>query len=197
MINGGFRRGNAPSDSIRWLNERGTEFGNELQSEITKRMRDLTKQLQHKLNDDIADGPVAFTKRALFFNFISRSDGSRINQIIVRGNQAAYLRNVITDSTDLIEKFIPTSSAKLNKQGNISGLKAGIANKKLVVVAEKGKKYLIDTTKKKKKRDKRVVGVREKKRRQMVFDFFKEAEDGAKLILSDVKGQFRITRRIE
>ncbi|USL60367.1 hypothetical protein IAQ00_13605 [Pantoea ananatis] len=116
---------------------------------------------------------------------------------MVRGDQAAYLRDVVTDSSALIDKIIPTSSAKLSKQGNISGLKAGINNKKYAVVQEKGKKYLIDTTKKKNKRDKRVIGVKESKRRKMVFDFFKEAEDGAMIILSDVKGQFKITKRIE
>ncbi|WP_342606386.1 hypothetical protein [Pantoea agglomerans] len=70
---------------------------------------------------------------------------------------------------EVFDKMIPTQSAKLNKQGNIKGLKAGIGSNKLVVVEEKGKKYLIDTTKKKKKRDQRVVAVREKKRRSMVF----------------------------
>lgn len=197
MINGCFKQGKTPGDAITWLNKQGTEYGNELQSEISRRMRELSNQLQEKLNTNIAGGPVSFTGRALFFNYIERGDGTRIYQIIVRGDQAAYLRDVVTDSSALIDKIIPTSSAKLSKQGNISGLKAGINNKKYAVVQEKGKKYLIDTTKKKNKRDKRVIGVKESKRRKMVFDFFKEAEDGAMIILSDVKGQFKITKRIE
>jgi len=55
---------------------------------------------------------------------------------------------------------------------------------------------LIDTTKKKKNRDKRIIAVREEKQRKMVFDFFQEAEDGAKLILSSINGTFTFTKRI-
>lgn len=192
----GWVQGNSPQAASTWLNNQGQAIIINVQSEISKRMRTLTAQLQKELNQDIAGGPVPFTSRALFFNFIVKSDGSRTNQIIVRGNQAAYLRTVLTDVNEVFDKMIPTQSAKLNKQGNITGLKAGIGNKKLIVVEEKGKKYLIDTTKKKKKRDQRVVAVREKKRRSMVFDFFKNAEDGAKLILTDVSGTYTFTRRI-
>ncbi|KNC14322.1 hypothetical protein AC790_08990 [Pantoea sp. RIT-PI-b] len=192
----GWVRGNSPQAVSTWLNNQGRAIIINVQSEISKRMRTLTAQLQKELNKDIAGGPVPFTSRALFFNFIIKSNGSRTNQIIVRGDQAAYLRTVLTDMNEVFDKMIPTQSAKLNKQGNITGLKAGIGSKKLVVVEEKGKKYLIDTTKKKKKRDQRVVAVREKKRRSMVFDFFQKAEDGAKLILSDVSGTYTFTRRI-
>lgn len=196
MINGRFKPGNTPQDAGTWLNNSGSTYIMGMQSEISKRMRELTKQLQQELNKDIAGGPVAFTNRALFFNFIQRGD-VRTNQIIVRGDQAAYLRSVITDVDEVFDKLVPTSNAKLSKQGNISGLKAGIGSKKLVVVEEKGKKYLIDTTKNKKKRAQRVVAVKERKKRKMVFDFFRNAEDGAKLILSDVSGTYKFTKRIE
>ncbi|MCT8171718.1 hypothetical protein KY381_21635 [Raoultella ornithinolytica] len=119
---------------------------------------------------------------------------------MIRGAQAAYLRTVInsSDANELYDKLIPTSNARLSKQGNISGLQKGLANKRLVVVEEKGKKYLIDTTKKSKKQHtKRVIGVKEKKKRKMVFDFFQNAEDGAKLILSDIKGTYKLTKRVD
>lgn len=197
MINGRFKPGNTPQDAGKWINKTGNDYILGVQSEISKRMRTLTKKLQDKLNTDIAGGPVAFTKRALFFNYITKADGSRTNQIIVRGDQAAYLRSVMSDTDEIFDKFIPTESAKLSKQGNISGLKAGIGSKKMIVVQEKGKKYLIDTSKKKKKHDKRVIAVKERKRRKMVFNFFKEAEDGAMLILSDVNGTYKFSKRIE
>lgn len=41
------------------------------------------------------------------------------------------------------------------------------------------------------------MGVKEKKKRKMVFDFFQNAEDGAKLILSDIKGTYKLTKRID
>ncbi|MDI3365978.1 MULTISPECIES: hypothetical protein [Pantoea] len=91
-----------------------------------------------------------FTKRAIFFNFIQRGE-RRTNQIIVRGDQAKYLKSVITDAAKIYDMFIPTSNAKLSKQGNISGLHAGM-NKKYKVATVKGKKMLIDTTKKKESR---------------------------------------------
>lgn len=194
MITGGFQSGSTPQDAVQWINKKETEIIVNVQSEITKRVRALTYQLQEQLNKDIAGGPVAFTKRALFFNFIQNGD-TRTNQIIVRGDQAAYLRTTITDSQDLFDKFIPTSNAKLSQQGNISGLKAGM-DKKYKVIQVKGKKLLVDTTKKKKNRDKRIVAVKEKKRRKMIFDFFKEAEAGAKLVLSDVNGTYTFTKRI-
>lgn len=196
----GWKSGRSPNEAIKHLRSTGTDFGNKTQSEITLRMRLLAKDLQKQLNNDIAGGPVAFTNRAIFFNFKRNANGSRTNQIIVRGSQAAYLRTVInsSDADELYEKLIPTSNARLSKQGNISGLQKGLANKRLIVVEEKGKKYLIDTTKKSKKQHKkRVIGVKEKKKRKMVFDFFKNAEDGATLIISDIKGNYKITKRIE
>lgn len=193
----GWKQGSTPEDAGKWLNTTGNDIIINVQSEISKRMRTLTAQLQKELNQDIAGGPVPFTGRALFFNFIVQANGNRTNQIIVRGDQSAYLRTVMTDANEVFDKLIPTESAKLSKQGNISGLKAGLGNKKLVVVEEKGKKYLIDTTKKKKKRDQRVVAVKEKKKRKMVFDFFQKAEDGAKMVLSDVTGTYKFTKRIE
>lgn len=194
-----WRQGSGPDDAGRWINDEGGRIIINVQSEITKRCRELARQMQNQLNEEIKGGPVAFTKRALFFNYI-QSGYKRINQIIVRGDQAAYLRTVLNpeDANELYEKIIPTGSARLTKQGNISALNKGISSKKLIVVEEKGKKYLIDPSKKSKKQhSKRVIGVKEKKKRKLVYDFFKNAEDWAKLLLSDVNGTFKFTRRTE
>lgn len=195
MISGGFRQGSTPQDAVKWVNNQESKIIINVQSEITKRIRALSNQLQKELNDNIKGGAVAFTKRALFFNFITKSDGTRINQIIVRGDQAAYLRSVITDVNEIFDKFIPTSNARLTAQGNISGLKTGM-DKKYKVIQQNGKKMLVDTTTKKKQRGKRIVAVKEQKKRKIVFDFFQKAEDGARLALSDVNGTYIFTKRI-
>lgn len=195
MSNSNFKPGNTPDDAIKWINDQEKSITINVQSEITKQVRALSYKLQKELNDDIKGGPVAFTQKALFFNFIQNSNGTRTNQIIVRGDQAAYLRTVITDVKEIFDKFIPTQSAKLTAQGNITSLRNNM-NKKFKVATIKGKKMLIDTTKKKKNRDKRIIAVREEKQRKMVFDFFQEAEDGAKLILSSINGTFTFTKRI-
>lgn len=192
MITGGFQSGSTPANATTWINNQQTQIITNVQSEITKRVRALSKQLQDKLNTTAKGGVVPFTKRAFFFNFIERN-GVRTNQIIIRADQAAYLRDVLESTSTDINKFIPLSNAKLSQQGNITGLKAGLGMKYKVIQVN-GKKMLVDTTKKKKNKDKRIVAVKEKKRRKLIFDFFKEAEEGAKLILSDVNGTYRFTR---
>ncbi|WHU86726.1 hypothetical protein [Pantoea agglomerans] len=187
-----FKPNYTPADAVKWVNDKQTEIVVNVQSEITKKIREVAKQLQDKLNDDIKGGPVPFTKRAIFFNFIQRGD-RRTNQIIVRGDQAKYLSSVITDAAGIYDKFIPTSNAKLSKQGNITGLHAGM-NKKYKVANVKGKKMLIDTTKTKNKRDKRIVGVKEKKSRKMIFDFFNEAESSSRLALSNMNGTYYFSK---
>lgn len=193
-IRGGFNHGDGVIDATRWLNTQERTITVNVQSEITKRIRELTKKLQSDLDDAIAGGPVPFTKRAFFFNFIQNGP-TRTNQIIIRGDQAAYLRSVVTDANELFNKIIPTSNAKLTKQGNITGLQKNM-NKRYKVIERKGKKMLVDTTMKKKKRNKRIIGIVEEKRRKMVFDFFKEAEAGAKIALSGVNGTYIFTRQI-
>ncbi|MGC0844663.1 hypothetical protein [Pantoea agglomerans] len=188
-----FKPNYTPADAVKWVNDKQTEIVVNVQSEITKKIREVAKQLQDKLNDDIKGGPVPFTKRAIFFNFIQRGD-RRTNQIIVRGDQAKYLSSVITDAAGIYDKFIPTSNAKLSKQGNIAGLHAGM-NKKYQVANVKGKKMLIDTSKNKKKRDKRIIGVKEKKSRKMLFDFFNEAESNSRLALSNMNGTYYFSKQ--
>lgn len=188
-----FKPNYTPADAVKWVNDKQTEIVVNVQSEITKKIREVAKQLQDKLNDDIKGGPVPFTKRAILFNFIQRGD-RRTNQIIVRGDQAKYLSSVITDAAGIYDKFIPTSNVKLSKQGNIAGLHAGM-NKKYQVANVKGKKMLIDTSKNKKKRDKRIIGVKEKKSRKMIFDFFNEAESNSRLALSNMNGTYYFSKQ--
>lgn len=192
-ITTGFNSNYTPADAIKWVNNKETEIVINVQSNITKKIREVSKQLQDKLDNDIKGGPVPFTKRAIFFNFVQRGD-RRTNQIIVRGDQTKYLSSVITDAADIYDKFIPTSNAKLSKQGNIAGLHAGM-NKKYKVANVKGKKMLIDTTKNKKKRDKRIIGVKEKKNRKMIFDFFNESESNSRLALSNINGTYYFSKQ--
>lgn len=191
-ISTGFKPNHTPDDAIKWANNKKSEIVINIQSEITKKIREVSKKLQDKLNQDIKGGPVPFTKRAIFFNFIQRGE-IRTNQIILRGDQAKYLDTVITDARSLYDKFIPTSNAKLSKQGNITGLHAGM-NRKYKVVTVNGKKMLIDTTKKKNNRDKRIIGVKEKKSRQMIFNFFNEAEARSRVVLSNMNGTYYFSR---
>lgn len=60
---------------------------------------------------------------------------------------------------------------------------------------QNGKKNLIDTTKKDTKdKTKRIIGVRESKKRKLVYDFYNEAEQGAIAIISGIQGHFKLKR---
>ena len=193
MITGGFGRGATPADAVRVLNSQGKVFITDFQSELTKRCRALSKQIQDDINNSVEGGSVAFTKRAIFFNFIQHGNGTRTNQIIVRGSQAAYLRSVLTDDPAMFNKIIPTANARMTAQGNIAGLHTQMG-KKYKVVEQNGKKYLIDTGLKKKKRSKRIIGKYEKKKRKMIYDFFDETEQKARLVINNMKGIFIFRR---
>ncbi len=193
MISGEFRRGATPADAVRVLNSQGKLFITDFQSELTKRCRALSKQIQDDISNSVDGGAVNFTKRAIFFNFIQYGNGIRTNQIIVRGSQAAYLRSVLTDDPTTFNKIIPTANARMTAQGNIAGLHTQMG-KKYKVVEQNGKKYLIDTSLKKKKRDKRVIGKYERKKRKMIYDFFDETEQKARLVINNMKGTFIFRR---
>jgi len=193
MISGEFRRGATPADAVRVLNSQGKVYITDFQSELTKRCRALSKQIQDDISNSVDGGAVNFTKRAIFFNFIQYGNGIRTNQIIVRGSQAAYLRSVLTDDPTTFNKIIPTANARMTAQGNIAGLHTQMG-KKYKVVEQNGKKYLIDTSLKKKKRDKRVIGKYERKKRKMIYDFFDETEQKARLVINNMKGTFIFRR---
>lgn len=193
MITGTFQPGATPANAVRVLNQQGQAFITSFQSELSKRCRALAKLVQDDINNTVDGGAVAFTKRAIFFNFIQHGNGTRTNQIIVRGQQAAYLRSVLTDDPTLFNKIVPTANARLTQQGNISALHNQMG-KKYKVVEQNGKRYLIDTSQKKKKRNKRIIGKYEKKKRKMIYDFFNEVEQKATLSLNTMRGQFTLRR---
>lgn len=193
MITGTFQPGATPANAIQVLNQQGQAYITSFQSELTKRCRALAKQVQDDINNTVDGGAVAFTKRAIFFNFIQHGNGTRTNQIIVRGQQAAYLRSVLTDDPATFNKIIPTANARMTAQGNIAGLHTQMG-KKYKVVEQNGKRYLIDTSQKKKKRNKRIIGKYEKKKRKMIYDFFNEVEQKAILSLNTMRGQFTLRR---
>lgn len=193
MITGTFQPGATPANAVRVLNLQGQAFITLFQSELTKRCRELAKQVQDDINNTVDGGAVAFTKRAIFFNFIQHSNGTRTNQIIVRGQQAAYLRSILTDDPTLFNKIVPTANARMTAQGNIAGLHTQMG-KKYKVVEQNGKRYLIDSSQKKKKRSKRIIGKYEKKKRKMIYDFFNEVEQKAILTLNTMRGQFTLRR---
>lgn len=176
-----------------YLNQQGQRAGQNFLKEVSNRARRLANQMQVDLNAAIAGGPVPFTSNAILFRFKRTSTGA-VNEIIVKDYQAKYLHDIIVKPRNQV-KIVPTSVAKLTAQGNISAMKSGIRNGKYKIVDSGGKKRMIDTTKKgKKNRSKRVVGVREVKKRKMVYDFYANAEAGARLILSDLQGQYIFRR---
>jgi hypothetical protein len=113
----------------------------------------------------------------------------------VKDQQAKYLYDILV-KPKAVDKIVPTSAAKLTAQGNISGLKKNLASGRYKIVKGKnGKQKLIDTTKKDtKNKTKRIVGLRESKKRKIIYDFYNEANNGVRLMVSGIKGTFRITR---
>lgn len=87
--------------------------------------------------------------------------------------------------------------ARLDRNGNISGFRKGLSSGKYKIIKSKnGKERLIDTTKKDtKKTTKRIVGIREEKRRKIIYDFYKEVDKGVRVIMSGIEGTFRIRKK--
>ena len=46
----------------------------------------------------------------------------------------------------------------------------------------------------KKKKEKRVIGLRESKKRKIICDFYAEAEKGARLVIAGIQGSFVIKK---
>ncbi|HAU4633123.1 TPA: hypothetical protein JDY21_27995, partial [Citrobacter freundii] len=108
--------------------------------------RTLSRQIQADMSAAIDKGPVPFTNSAVLF-FYAKIGTSVTCTIMIKDIQAKYLYDVIVKSS-YINKFVPTSAAKMTKLGNISQLKSGLAKGKYKAVVQNGKKYLIDITKK-------------------------------------------------
>ncbi|GEM_PF-387085 len=111
----------------------------------------------------------------------------------VKDIQAKYFYEILVKPREL-DKFVPTSKARLTKQGNISGFKKNLANGRYKIVKSRnGKERLIDTTKKDTKtKTKRIIGLRQNKRRKIIYDFYAEAEKGARLMIHGIQGTFSI-----
>lgn len=179
-----------------YIQTQGVRLNNQFQKEIIKRSKLLSLRMQGDLNNSVDRGAVGFTQRSILFFYRKVGRTSVTSTIMVKDIQAKYLYQVLVQPK-AIDKFIPTSSARLTKQGNISGLKKNLLSGRYKVVKGKnGKERLIDTAKKDtKKKTKRVIGLREKKQRRLIYDFYKEANDGVRIIMSGIQGTFRISRQ--
>lgn len=177
--------------SKRYINKQGTKLGKDFQKTVINQMRTLSQTMQNDLNDSIDKGAVAFTKRSLLFTYSTNSYGGFTCTILVKRLQAKYLYDVIVHSRNF-KKFIPTSAARLSREGNIMGLRNNIRKGRYKVVKQGSKERLIDTQQKKK--EKRVIGLREDKRRKMVYDFYNEAEKGMMLVVSNTRGVFKVAK---
>lgn len=174
-----------------YLNTKGKQLGKDFQKTLVNRTRVLSQQMQKDLSQSVDRGAVPFTQNTILFLYKNTSTGVTCS-ILVKDIQASYLYDIIVQQKSF-EKFIPTSAARLTKQGNITGLRSNVQNGRYKVVKQRGKERLIDTQAK--KRNKRVIGVKEQKRRKIIYDFYNEAEQGARLVISDIKGSFRITKQ--
>jgi len=182
---------NGLDNSRTYLNKTGEKLGRNFQNEIIKRSRELSIKMQKDLNDSVDKGAVPFTNRAVLFLYRKKGTGVSTT-IMIKDIQAHYLYEVLVQPKP-IDKFIPTSKARLTSQGNIAGLKRNLSNGRFKVVKGKnGKERLIDT--KQKKKEKRVIAVRESKRRKLIYDFYRNAEKGAVLIMSDIRGSFIVKK---
>lgn len=183
------------NDSKTYLTSAGKKLQNEFQSEIIKRSKALAQKMQADMNAAVDKGPTSFTQRSVLFMYKKSGANSVRATIMIKNIQAQYLYDIIV-KPKAIDKFIPTSAARLTKNGNIASLKANLGNGKYKVVKGKnGKERLIDTSKKDtKKKTKRVIGLRESKKRKLIYDFYNEAEKGVRLMISDISGSFMITK---
>jgi hypothetical protein len=182
------------SGATTFLKSEGTKLKAEFQKEMIQRVRKLSQQMQKDMSDAVNKGATGFTNRAVLFTYQRRSDTSVTCSILIKDVQANYLYDIIV-KPKAIDKFVNTSAARMTKQGNIAALHNNLQNKKYIVVKSKNGKELIDTTKKDtKKKTKRVIGLRESKKRKMIYDFYAEAETGVKLLISDINGVFKITK---
>lgn len=178
----------------RYINRTGQDLGRNFQKEIINRTRILSKNLQTGMTNSVDRGAVPFTNRAVIFTYQKTSTGVTC-EIFVKKLQAKYLYNVLVKEEN-VRKFVPTSSARLTKQGNISGLYTNLKKGRYKIVRQGNKERLIDmNVKNKKNNKKRVIGLREDKRRKVIYDFYKEANTGACLVISGIKGTLRIKSR--
>ncbi|WP_288953765.1 hypothetical protein [uncultured Citrobacter sp.] len=169
-----------------YINKEGKNFNNEFRNEMITKMREVSRELQLGINNAADGGVVPFTRNAMLYFFNKRATGVTCT-IQVKDIQAQYLYGSIVEREN-IDKFIPTTDARLTKQGNITGLKANLKSGKYKVVEHKGVKRIIDTRKK----DKRVIARKEDKARKIIFDFYKEADTRIIKVINNMQGQYSI-----
>ncbi|WP_237567458.1 hypothetical protein [Phytobacter massiliensis] len=174
-----------------YINKRGKELGKDFQKTLIRETRDLSIKMQKELNESIDKGAVPFTSRAILFTYKLTGTGVSTS-ILVKDLQAKYLYDVLV-KPKAIEKFIPTSAARLTKQGNITGLRNNLRKGRYKIVNKGGKERLIDTAQR--KQDRRVIGLREDKRRKLIYDFYEKGEQGAILIVSNIRGRFKVKKQ--
>lgn len=176
-------------NSVKYINKEGKRITEEVVKKIINDSRALSMKMQADMDKSIDLGPVAFTKRSMLF-FYNRRGAGVTTTIMIKDVQARYLYDILLKPS-MINKFVPTSGAKLDRFGNINGLRRNIKSGRYKVVKQKGKERMIDTNAKK---GKRVIGLREEKRRKMVYDFYRNGEKGAMLIIKDIKGTFKVRK---
>lgn len=186
---------NGISSTSNYIQTQGARLNNQFQSEVIKRSKLLSQKMQADLNNSVDRGGVNFTQRSMLFFYRKIGRNSVTLTIMVKDVQAKYLYEVLVQPK-AIDKFIPTSSARLTKQGNISGLKKNLSSGRYKVAKGKnGKEQLIDTSKRDtKKKTKRIIGIHEKRQRKLIYDFYHEANDGVRVIMTGIQGTFRMSR---
>lgn len=187
---------NGISNAKSYINTQGTKLGKQFQEEVIKRSRILSQKIQSDLNNSVDRGATAFTSRAVLFFYKKNGKNSITATIMIKNQQAKYLYDIIVEQK-VLDKFVPTSIARLDRFGNISGLNKGLKSGKYKVVKSKnGKERLIDSSKKdRKKKTKRVIGLRSEKRRKLIYDFYAEIDKGVRVVMSGIEGTFRISKK--
>lgn len=167
-----------------YVNKEGRDMKNQFSSELINDLRQVSRELQIGINQAAEGGVVPFTGNAMLTFFNKRATGVTVT-LMVKDLQAQYLYGSLVEK-ETIDKFIPTSAAKLTKQGNITGLKANLKSGKYKVIEQKGTKRIIDTRKKKD----RVIATKEIKTRKIIFDWYAVADRKINIVINNLRGEF-------
>ncbi|EFC3043621.1 hypothetical protein INB67_001838 [Escherichia coli] len=178
----------------KYINDESKNYYNQFRDEVWQRMKQAAKQIQDEINASAAGGVVPFTNNAFVTFFKRISTGISVTiQLKDNRRDAGYMYSALVKDTPY-DGFIPTSNAKLTKQGNISGFRANLKSGKYKVVESGGVKRVIDTRKTGKVHDERVIATKEVKDRKIVYNFYKEADKKLFNIINDIKGSFNIRK---
>ncbi|MDA8518696.1 hypothetical protein [Citrobacter sp. Igbk 16] len=167
-----------------YINREGKQMNNEFSSTLINELRQVSREMQLGINQAAEGGVVPFSGNAMLTFFNKRATGVTVT-MMVKDIQAQYLYGVLVEKEN-IDKFIPTSDAKLTKQKNITGLKSNLKSGKYKVVEHKGTKRIIDTRKK----DDRVIAVKTPKTRKIIFDWYDNAERKINIVINGIRGEF-------